>query len=612
MRFSVLMLALAFSSLPCKAEEDPQIIKNSLPFEESTSFDHQWKSGMQTYQLKDSWLTQDLLTIDGLQLQKQIPINEPTFKINDRFFQPASFHQDAVDQNSSQTPIETAERDLAANFPVKSIEMLSQELQMHQEAIKADDQISESVRSSRMHILTSASESLKRFQDFDKQRERYSREAEAIESERDELKKRLEVQVEPAQPEIDSSTLSDSLSTELKTRQDILEKTKRELEKIESAIEFHTERVIQIPIDRARAEEKRRQVKEIISKNIGEDLDSQITQLAQELELRALEAELKKLDCEERRQEVGAKVDPIHRDLKLREVKRLEAEVTSWEKAAQQLRDQEVARELEVANEKAANAHWSIESLADRNAALVVEQKEIVEKIRRLKSTLDSIAGQSTEIVSKRTEIEKKIEAAGLTATNGMLLVELRRNLMTTGESHIQIRKLQHQLREVSLSNVGLQAERDELADPASKVKQIINTDDLDSPLAIKAKEFLTTKRDYLDQLIDDYQSYGRLISEVSLARKKLIEEINQTMAYIDKNAIWIRSSAPARLSDFKVAKAGLAAFCKGRQWYEVTENIRSRMWNRMYESAIAVFSLALLAGANRRFRRGFAESKEI
>ena len=46
--------------------------------------------------------------------------------------------------------------------------------------------------------------------------------------------------------------------------------------------------------------------------------------------------------------------------------------------------------------------------------------------------------------------------------------------------------------------------------------------------------EFITTKRDYLDQLIDDYQTYGKLISEVSQARKNLIEEINSTMAFVD------------------------------------------------------------------------------
>ena len=125
----------------------------------------------------------------------------------------------------------------------------------------------------------------------------------------------------------------------------------------------------------------------------------------------------------------------------------------------------------------------------------------------------------------------------------------------------------------------------------------------------MKAKEFVTTKRDYLDQLIDDYQSYGKLISEVSQARKRLIEEINQTMAYIDKNAIWIRSSEPARFSDLNVARQGLSQFLDTHQWFAVTENVRARMSNRLYESAIALFSLTLLIGANRRFRRRLQES---
>ena len=59
---------------------------------------------------------------------------------------------------------------------------------------------------------------------------------------------------------------------------------------------------------------------------------------------------------------------------------------------------------------------------------------------------------------------------------------------------------------------------------------------------------FIETKRDYLGQLIDDYQSYGRLVSEVSEVRKKLIDEVNETITYIDENAIWVRSAEPVEL----------------------------------------------------------------
>ena len=585
-------------ALPLVAQkEDPRLPAGPPRFE------HQWKSGSQSYRLTENWLTNELIPSESLN-SKPFPGERQARSItHDQFFRPVGYLQE---NESTGAPIEDEvfELTFVANFPVKDLNMLSQEIQMHQEAIKSDDQISESVRSARLQILSLANESLQKCIEQDAQQKRYIHEIETIASKEQVSKDQLEEQIEPAQPIIDNTTDSSTLSAELNKKRDDLEREKKILEQAEAAIQFRSERVSQIPIDRSAALEKEQALRELIASNMADDLDSQISQLAQELELLALEAELRKLDSEESRQEAGAKYDPIQRDIILRAVKRLELEVANWERAAQVIRDQEVAADLQEANQKAANAHWSIEPLAERNAELIEEQEKVVKAIHKLKTAYESSTQQYEQIAKRRAEIEKKIEAGGLTATNGMLLVDLRRNLMTTGESHIQIRKLQNELRKVSLSNVSLQEERDELADPVAKVREIINGDDLTSPLAVKAKEFVTTKRDYLDQLIDDYQSYGKLISEVSQSRKKLIEEINQAMAYVDKNAIWIRSSEPARVSDFESAQQGLAAFLNARDWYEISESVRQRMSNRIYESAIALFSMAFLIGANRRFRR--------
>ena len=569
--------------------------------------DHQWNSGTQKYQLTENWLTQVLPASEKTNPNSTSRLARAS-TIRDHLVKPASFQQEA-ELNDSPNETDVRKFSAAANFPVKNIEMLRQELQLHQETVKSDDQAGDTARSSRLQILALASESLQRCVELEAQRERYQSEIEQIEKEDVVSKEQLEGQIEPAKPSIDGSTNSSILLTELKKKQDQLERNKQELVQIEAAIKFHSDRVIQIPIDRSKAIEKQKLLRESISASLADDLDSQISQLAQEIELYSLESELLKLEWEERRQEIGAKFDPVQRDLKLREVKRLELEVAHWERAAQHLRDREVAKDLQEANEKAADVHWSIEPLAARNAELVEEQKMTVHRIQKLRSTQESITAQYEEIVKRRTEIEKKIEAGGLTATNGMLLVELRRSLMTTGESHIQIRKLQQELRRVSLSNVSLLEERDELADPVAKVKDWIRSDDLESQLALTAKDFFTTKRDYLDQLIDDYKSYGKLISEVSQARKKLIEEINQTMAYVDKNAIWIRSSEPMRMEDFEKAQTGLALFFDSVKWYDITSKILRRMGNRLYESAIALFSVAFLIGANRRLRRRLGDA---
>ena len=464
----VVLLFLGFETAATVVAQEHEL---STP---PSSFEHQWKPGSQQYQLSENWLTDELFAVGESTVVQ--PAESDSSNINDSLVRPVGFEE----QIGSSTETEKqpgSELEIAASFPVKNIDMLREELQLQQEAVKADDQISEAVKSSRLQILANANDALQKCLELQSQREHYDNEVEQIEKEKTVLKDQLEEQIEPDTPAIDANTDSESLTVELKSLQSDLEKKKKELDQIESAIQFHSERVIQIPIDRAAAIEKQKELRESISANVAEDVDSQIRQLAQEIELFALEAELQKLDSEERRQEAGAKHDPIRRDLKLREVKRLEVEVSNWERAAQLLRDEEVTEDVQEANAKAENVHWSIEPLADRNAELAAEQRKVVNKIQKLKTTLQSITDQSEGILKRRTEIQKKIEAAGLTATNGMLLVDLRRKLMTTGESHIQIRKLQNELRGVSLNNVSLQAERDELADPNATVRQMIRSD---------------------------------------------------------------------------------------------------------------------------------------
>ena len=319
---------------------------------------------------------------------------------------------------------------------------------------------------------------------------------------------------------------------------------------------------------------------------------------------RAAEHELEKLDAEQKSQQLGGKIDPIERDIQSRVVSRLEEEVRRWEMAVKNLRKNEVREEQLEASQKVETAHWSLKPLAERNELIVKERRELVEKFSGLRAELTRVRDLSETIVQRRNEIENKIEAAGLTATNGMLLVDLRRNLESTGESHIRIRQLQSELRRVNLKKVGLNEERDELADPRNVVEELVGDGESDNPLLPTALEFVEKKRDYLDQLIVEYQSYGREVSEVSQSRKKLIDEINRTLGYIDEKALWIRSAEPVGLSDFVAVKHGIDQFFAADQWTELACTTQQHAIGRPYESAMAtLFFLGMLI-VNRRVKR--------
>lgn len=583
-------------------------------------FPCRWQTGEQNYQLNNQWLTGNLLSIDQLLKMAgptEIDRDSPTVwteQPTNESIQLASFQeevsepaeaddQNAVPEPKQEVPSKVRTDSVVSIYVESETDELKNELDLKKEAIIADTQLSDTIRASRLQIISSANEALLKINEADGLRITYDNQMVGIEDTQAELEQKLDIVPELRTPEIENKS-SELLIRDLNEFRDGLEKEKRNLQEIESQIQFHFDRVSKIPRERSSANEQLKQIREEVEKRSmqTDDADNQLALILLELRFRAAEAVLKKLDSEEIRQQWSTKIDLLKRDLSSRTVKRLEEEVSLWDKEVKKLRDEELREEEMAAREEANNAHVFLTPLAKRNEELISDQKKVVKFVFDLKEEKNTINQQVDSIIDRRSEIENKIEAAGLTGTNGMLLVDLRRNLMSTGESHIRILQLQKELRRVNLIKVGLNEERDELTDP---VNTILNRTQIteEHELFDNAMQFVETKRDYLGQLINDYQSYGRLVSEVSEVRKKLIDEVNETITYIDENAIWVRSADPVALNDLKTAQLGAEQFFDSQQWVQIVANTQQRASQRPYQSTAALLTLIVLAVANRRMK---------
>ena len=613
---------LPVSTLAAQMQLGSSTQLNSPDKDQGTPFQHRWQIGEQVYVLDEAHLTSDLLSLEELrELSTNNSINVNVNRVEQSYVQLASYDEEAElpiderddaieskEENATQEnkteKNQVEQESIVKLFAGKSTSVLKKDLDSRKEAILADTQLTDTVRSSQLQIISAANEAILRINEADGLKSTYLNEWANIEDAEQQLRVQLDRKIDPAAPEITENTSSETLVRRLKELRSELEGEKREFKEIEEQIEFHSDRVNKIPAERSEANEQIKQIQDEVTKRSAkaDELDNQLELILLELRFRAADAVLKKLDVEVKRQELGTKIDLIKRDLKSRSVKRLEDEVQQWEKAVKKLRASELRMKQIAAREEASNAHVFLTPLAERNENLISDQESVLESIQVLKEELKKTNASIDSIVDRRTEIENKVEAAGLTATNGMLLVDLRRNLTTTGESHIRIQQLQTELRKLNLAKVGLNEERNELGDP---VQLILSQTKIPEghDLFPNAMEFVNTKREYLDQLINDYQSYGRTVSEVSEARKKLIDEVNETVAYIDENAIWIRSAEPIRLPDIQVAKEAVDQFFDLDQWAQIVANTQQRATQRPYESAFATLTLVTLMVFNRRMK---------
>lgn len=567
----------------------------------------------QTYQLTESAITSQLWTVAEIRslYQRRQPLPQRVARSTRGEIQLVNYLQDDEElatDNASERNDDFLSAFATVNggtvYSSMSPEELNEALRDLKEATSSDSQLNSATRAARLQILSTANDAILKIQKAIGQQQRFEQQV-AKDRDQQGLKSQLEHVIEPDQPDAENKT-TEQLMAELTARQSELEINKHELAELEAQIQLHLERVSQIPRDRAKTKANLEEIRDQIANRhvLPDDMDNQLSLILLELKYRSAEAELAKLDSEEERQILGASIDPIHRDLKSREVKRLEEEISRWELAVKNLRRNAVRQEQREAIYDTDTAHPSLRPLAEENELLVSERRELVELLSALRTERAEIQRQTESIVERRREIENKIEAAGLTATNGMLLVDLRRNLSSTGESHIRIRRLQTELRRVNLKKVGLNEDRDELSDPMSMVGKLVDIEQQDNPLIPIATELVKKKRDYVDQLLVEYQSYGREVSEVSQARKKLIDEINETVTYIDENALWIRSAEPIGIADLHDVKQGIDQFFSSERWTDMACMTQQRAIGRPYGSAMATLFLMGMLVLNRRVKR--------
>ena len=582
----------------------------------NNSFPHHWEIGEQTFLLRESTLD-SLMTIE--ELRKLTTSNSRHSFTSQNTVKHVSF-QEAIDENKEPSNDEN-ESDIPGFMPFvigatiySSMELpqLQDELSRQKEIVSSDEQLGDAIKSSRLQLLASANEAILKINEYKGQRTTFKSEIEQLIDNEQRLRTGLNNVVEPEEPVVYESTFSQTLIDQIEEKRANLELFKQKLDRLEKDIQFHTERVTKIPAERAEANKALEDARTATARLIAdsESADNKIAQILQELRYRAAEEELKKLDVEIDRQELSARIDPLERDSASRNVKRLETEIQSWEREIKKLRKKEVFQEQQLASQATETAHWSIKPLAERNEALVSERKKIVEELQLLRTEHQKIVQQTESIVERRSDITNKIAAAGLTATNGMLLVDLRRTLDSTGECHIRIHQLQTELRKVNLSKISLIQERDELDDPLGAVEKLVNSNDTSAPLVQRALQFIQTKREYLYQLIEDYQSYGRKVSEVSQARKKLIDEINSTLNYIDVNALWVRSAEPLSFKYVTEAGDGIDQFFDTESWTNIAAGSQILVTERPYEATTALFFLVALVIFNRRVKNSIERSE--
>ena len=449
--------------------------------------------------------------------------------------------------------------------------------------IEEDTHLTEGQRTARLQQLSAADEWLQKASQYQRRISLYDQQIAESSKATEEIRNLLSQPITPSTPPTGDDITSAHLNRDLQTKRSQLASQKAEIESYNQAIKNLGDRTMAIPRERAEANERLRNIEEAILHNEDVDLEdlggaesnSELRLLLQYARKRATELELRMLDAEVEQQEIAGGTFPIERDLVSREIHKLESEIEAWEVAVTETRKSEARRESELAREAVMNAHPQLRDIAERNQVLVNERSDLYEKLQELEQEISQTRNQFDDVSAQRKLVQEKIEAAGLTNATGIMLVNMRRSLLSPGESYVRIQQVESEFKKINLQVVALTEERQQIAQPRKLIEEQLNIDPDDADLFATAGKFIDAKRSYLDQLLTDYRSYRGLLADVNVERQRLIDELDLTIKYANENALWIRSASTIGLTDFTDAAAAARSFSE------------PQLWNGLFASAI-------------------------
>lgn len=492
-----------------------------------------------------------------------------------------------------------------------SVASLLEEIERQKQSLKNEDQTDEATRNSRLELLANAHSALLKAESNRAKKEDYESQLKEYPALIQQIKTAMSESVSGEPLDLTDSTTLAALQPELQNLQRELAGKKEQFINLQAEHDAFGNRVTEIPGIRAATSKQLVEVKDnlLTISDSTEDIDAHIGWLLQNARKIAFETQLSTLDAESRRQELAGEILPLKRDQCSRDIKRLEARIIEYETAVADLRRIELQKQSQQARLEAINAHPALKDIATRNEKLTKLREVITVQIEKAKDELSEVDGLVESLADTQQDLENKIQrAGGVTDSNGVMLVESRRSLVSPFESLARIKELQLELRTLNIALISLEEERESLADPAafveSELKGVSDQVVHGHPLSEMAIKFVQTKREYLDALIKNYNQYRGLLTELDVSRNKLISQINELSNYIDTKALWVRNVEPIAISDLSHSSTAVKEFFAPDGWTDVRQQIVSRVKSKPHEFGLGMTGLVVLMVFTRRLKK--------
>lgn len=324
----------------------------------------------------------------------------------------------------------------------------------------------------------------------------------------------------------------------------------------------------------------------------------------------AVEQEVLAYEREPKAYEARVEVLPLRRDLAVRQLASLEAEVAALREGLNRRRQSETEAQLRAALHEASLASPEIAAHLQQNAKLAERRTKLAAKIAETGRQLEQSHKTLASLQDQFARVREKEEAVGLTNNIGLWLRQQRDKLPDVRPWRESVAKRQSEIRDIRLELLELDDRRSELAnldgqmdDELESLGPDIRNMDRDE-LEAAIRDALETEKEYLAALIVDTNAYFDRLIELDMAQRRLIEETEKYQEYADERVLWIRSTSTLGLADLRQVTAGARRLAEPAAWLVLARNVGSEIRSNSLVAVSAALILAIILYARGRAKK--------
>lgn len=233
----------------------------------------------------------------------------------------------------------------------------------------------------------------------------------------------------------------------------------------------------------------------------------------------------------------------------------------------------------------------TLDELHQRNealASLLTDEGGLYDQIDDVSEKLSRAEDKVAEIEAELTRLAARVEAVGLADSVGVLLRRHRAEAPDIGMYRRFIRMRQEKIGSVQLQQIRLREQREALADIDGLVNEAMAS--IEGPISSEQRaeiesllrQLFETQREYMDALIEDYETYFQKLVDFDASQQELINRTKDLLDFIDERILWIPSGKavqPDLGADARDAAAWLFGPTYWAQLATAARDAASRLW---------------------------------